>query len=162
MRAIDLTGQRFERLTVIERRQHGKVARWLCLCDCGAAKEFAHGNLRNGTSRSCGCLRADALRASKTTHGQRGEPEYAVWGTMKRRCHSPACADFKYYGARGISVCDRWRASFEAFIADMGKRPSDKHSIERVNNDGNYEPSNCVWATVAEQAKNRRHPRASL
>jgi hypothetical protein len=90
------------------------------------------------------------------THGLRHIPEYHVWAAMKQRCTNPNNKIYKHYGARGIKVCDRWLNSFEAFITDMGRRPTDAHSIERVNNDGNYEPSNCIWATRAVQAKNKR------
>jgi len=96
------------------------------------------------------------LRERETKHGLRRTPEYAIWCTMKARCHNPNAKHYEYYGARGISVCERWRNSFANFIEDMGRRPFDGLSIERYNNDGNYEPNNCVWATKTEQSRNRR------
>jgi hypothetical protein len=153
---IDLTGQRFGRLTVLKRIQLQKSTRWLCQCDCGDTLDVAHGNLRSGCSQSCGCLRSDLSRARLYSHGYRRKPEYAIWIAMRDRCKNKKNAAYAYYGGRGIRVCESWDNGFSAFISDMGPRPSPKHLIERVNNDGNYEPSNCVWATRSQQMKNRR------
>lgn len=150
---IDMTGQRFSRLVVVRQSplwRHG-CAQWECLCDCGERVTVNGHTLRNGNTRSCGCL--------MRTHGESGpdrSPEYATWKGIKRRCSAPRCKDYKDYGGRGIRVCDRWLNSFENFLADMGRKPSPKHSIDRADNDGNYEPGNCRWATPSEQSKNRR------
>lgn len=133
-------------------------------CDCGVEKVVRAGDLKHGYSHSCGCLQRE-LTAVKIadrsrTHGQAGKsvrtPEYSAWSSMKRRCSSPRDSNYPRYGGRGITVCDRWRDSFEAFFEDMGPRPSAIHSVERDNRDGNYEPGNCRWATQKEQANNRR------
>ena len=168
-RAIDLSGQRFGRLTVMERAGKGAQgkARWLCRCDCGNHMVTRSDCLRgqNGTS-SCGCIsieqrpsmRAKAL-ASVLRHGacRKGAvwPEYRVWTNIKRRCFNENDADFKHYGERGIGVCDRWLI-FENFIEDMGRRPSRYHSIDRRDNDLGYSPDNCRWATRSQQMRNTR------
>jgi hypothetical protein len=151
-KARDLTGLRFGRL-VVERR-NGTAHRqplWRCACDCGETVDILGGNLRRGTSRSCGCLK----RELQTRHGRYGTPEYHVWDAMLRRCTNPAHPGYVDYGGRGITVCERWR-SFENFYADMGPRPSSKHSLDRVNNDAGYEKSNCRWATASQQGFNKR------
>lgn len=173
MAPLQLIGQRYGRLAVLARREnsrHGHT-QWLCACDCGGRVVTAALSLRSGKTKSCGCLltetrgrnaRAGAakLSATKTKHGHAlaGTPEYAIWKTMRQRCMNSRCVDFKYYGARGISVCERW-GDFSAFFADMGARPTLKHSIDRIDVDGNYEPSNCRWATPVEQANNKRNNR---
>jgi hypothetical protein len=160
---IDLAGQRFGRLTVVS---YGKNARegWFCRCDCGVEWFVPSGSLRNGSTRSCGCLKRDEMSQRLRTHGGAFMPEYKIWEAMRRRCSKPSDPSYKNYGARGISVCERW-LDYGNFLADMGKRPTPKHTLDRTNNDGNYEPGNCHWATRSEQAKNRRfhgfhvHPR---
>lgn len=153
---IDLTGRRFSRLTAIRVAGRDSTGRfeYLCRCDCGQEKTVRGSNLTSGHVKSCGCLLREADQG--ITHGLSHAPEYIVWLSMKRRCSNPKNESFKYYGGRGIKVCDRWLHSFENFLDDMGSRPSPEHSIDRINVDGDYEPSNCRWATLSEQARNKR------
>lgn len=117
-----------------------------CSCVCGGRKAVRVGNLQSGNTRSCRCSRA--RRRYRT-------PEYTTWATMLQRCTNEKCTVYANYGGRGITVCARWR-SFDNFLEDMGERPSSHHSLDRINNAGNYEPGNCRWATRAEQAANKR------
>lgn len=159
---IDLTGQRFGRLTVVKRGKNKsyRAVTWLCICDCGNETIVASIALRTGRTTSCGCYSREVNLKMKTKHGhaKRGNisPEFYTWTGMISRCTNPNEPEFKNYGERGINVCDRWLNSFENFLEDMGERPSKKHSIDRVDNDGDYEPDNCRWATIKEQSNNTR------
>lgn len=126
---------------------------WLCRCKCGVVKEMLADNLVRASS--CGCNRRESIK----THGLRRAPEYMVWWAMLSRCYRKNTKGFDRYGGRGIRVCDRWRKSFSRFIEDMGRRPSPKHSIERIDDNGNYEPGNCCWATRHQQNRNTRRNR---
>ncbi len=159
MKAIDITGQRFGRLTAIRLERRGTNARyWLCKCDCGKEKFIYQNSLRLGRSQSCGCLQPEVLRVIKATHGNtRGHqqsPEYRAWMHMIRRCSRENEASYHRYGARGIVVCERWH-DFSAFIADMGAKPSPRHSLDRKDNNGPYEPGNVQWSLPKAQANNR-------
>lgn len=164
---IDLKGQLFGRLRVTSfagRDRYGR-AMWLCQCEvqeggCGTPKVVSAGNLRSGHATSCGCLSRERLRARNFKHGRsekrRVTPEFTAWIGMKQRCMNPRTKYFADYGGRGITVCERWRDSFESFLADMGPRPSPAHSLDRIDNAKGYEPGNVRWATDTEQACNRR------
>lgn len=164
-RLLDITGQRFGRLVVIERATKADNRPcWKCRCDCGRTITVQGGSLRSGNTKSCGCFRQDTSRALLLKHGHAGRDnasrlassEYRSWTHMIGRCENPKDKDYHHYGGRGISVCPRWRHSFSAFLADVGPKPTPRHSIDRINNDGNYEPGNVQWATRSQQMRNRR------
>ena len=149
----DITGQTFSRLTVLG---YAGKRRWYCRCECGRIKKIYSYALKSGNTQSCGCLQKERAIAASLTHNQTHSPEYSVWSDMKTRCLNPKSTYYKNYGGRGIKICERWIDSFENFLADMGKRPSSNYSIDRIDNDGNYEPKNCQWKTNKEQNNNRR------
>lgn len=147
----DLTGRRFGRLTVLERASNrGRHVYWTCKCDCGTVKEIRPDGLRNGRVVSCGCYQHDVV----TKHGMWQSAAHGVWNGMIQRCENPNHHAYSLYGGRGIKVCERWH-DFGAFYADMYPKPSRRHSIDRIDNDGDYEPSNCRWATDKQQGRNR-------
>lgn len=156
MKYANLTGLQFNRLTVV--RFHDRtmgeshIIRWWCRCDCGNELPVQVTYLRNGSTKSCGCWRTEKNK----THGLTGTSEWTTWVQMIDRCSRENNSRYQDYGGRGISVCERWRSSFTNFLTDMGKRPSPGHSLDREDNDGNYEPGNCRWATASQQALNQR------
>lgn len=148
----DLTGMRFGRLTVIAAAGiKSRQRQWRCVCDCGGTKVVAGSSLKSGCTKSCGCLNSETARKARTSHGMFGAPEYNSWAAMIQRCTNEKEKRFADYGGRGIKVCARWLESFENFYADMGERPEGM-TLDRKENDGNYEPSNCRWATKLEQS----------
>jgi hypothetical protein len=135
-----------------------KSRRALCACDCGKQVIAALSNVKSGKTRSCGCLKAETDGKATITHGMSKTPIYAVWCAIKRRCNLKTSEDYPLYGGRGITVCERW-AKFENFLADMGARPTSKHTIDRIDSDGDYCPENCRWVTQKQQQNNRRNNR---
>ena len=151
----DLTGRVFGQLTVI---QYAGGRRWLVQCVCGTTKQVLSYSITSGHTRSCGCLQREIATRLATKHNGCGTAEYNIWYGMISRCNDPRDKSYCNYGGRGIVVCNQWRESFSVFLADMGPRPTSKHQLDRYpNNDGNYEPGNCRWATQTEQARNRRN-----
>lgn len=155
---MDMTGQRHGRLTVVHRIPAKGQARWLCRCDCGQETTVRGSELREGKTLSCGCWRRERVRRASTTHGHapRGAPTatYRTWTAMQRRCRDTRDVHWPQYGGRGIRVCDRWM-DYAAFLADMGERPTGL-TLDRIDNDRDYAPDNCRWATGSQQSNNTR------
>lgn len=164
-RLNDLTGKTIGRWTVLRRNDppsRGHRPLYVCRCSCGTERVVQGNHLTEGRTKSCGCLRTETSRSKATTHGHYGERLYVVWKHIKERCYSPTCKEFRYYGGRGISICDDWKNNYLSFrkwayengydeSADRGKC-----TLDRIDNDGNYEPGNCRWTDMATQCKNKR------
>ena len=152
---IDITNNKYGRLTAIKETSEylGESRKWVCLCVCGKKVKVSKNSLMSGNTKSCGCLRMDAI----TKHGMYGTSVYRSWFALIQRCNNKNSTPYPYYGGRGISVCERWVNSFEDFYKDMGDKPSKNHSIDRIDNDGDYCPENCRWATNKQQSRNKRN-----
>lgn len=157
MRLDDLTGKRFGRLTVVSRAENGKGsrARWLCRCDCGNERVVYGYSLKSGNTRSCGCLRAETSKDKATTHGMSKTSLFHVWWAMMERCTNKNSKSYKNYGGRGISVCDEWLDSTTFFNWALSSGYEEGLTIERIDVNDGYKPSNCKWVTKKEQARNK-------
>jgi hypothetical protein len=164
--AIDRVGKRFGRLVVVERGPQlpwrtTTLVRWWCVCDCGQRTLVRSSNLLSGQTRSCGCLTREMSSRRSRKHGLSGARDssrmYSTWSGMRQRCRDKNHINYNIYGGRGIRVCEAW-SDFEAFVKDVGPKPSARHSLDRINTDGDYEPGNVRWATAKEQSRNIRRP----
>ncbi len=165
-RGLVNAGDQFARWTVIQPGPSKNGRYWVCRCLCGAVRTISQQSLRNGRSNSCGCLKIENVSAAakrRTTHGEskctKNTTEYRIWSGMIQRCTNPANPAYHNYGGRGITVCGRWQDSYEAFLADVGRRPSRTHTLDRIKNEVGYEPGNVRWATAKEQCRNMRKNR---
>lgn len=148
----NLIGSKFHRWEVLNFSKSKGRSSWWCQCDCGTVREVSASNLTTGKSMSCGCLNKEKT----VRHGMTGTSEYTTWEGIKQRCCNPKCSTYEYYGGRGITMYEDWQRDFRNFYRDVGSKPSPKHSLDRVNNDGNYEPKNVRWVLLDVQHKNRR------
>ena len=156
----DLTGMRFGKLTVLyednDRTTHG-CTRWICRCECGTIKSIDRGSLTSGKTRSCGCLHNELLGASRRKHGSSGSRLYRIWKSIKERCYRKKCRIYKYYGERGVCICDEWKDDFKSFEKwARSNGYNDELSIDRIDHDGNYSPDNCRWVDAKAQNNNKR------
>lgn len=166
MRLIDLSGQKFHRLTVISRHPENNAQNkplWVCICDCGTQTIVSGSDLKQGNTKSCGCLDRESAKERFTTHGKSKTRLYRIWLGMRERCYNPNNKRFKDYGGRGIFVCDEWRNDFMSFHDWAYQNgyddtaPFGQCTIDRANNDDGYTPYNCVWSTLRQQAHNKRN-----
>jgi hypothetical protein len=165
MRAKDLTGQKFGRWYVVRfshfDERHNYF--WLCHCECGNSRPVYGNSLIRGWSKSCGCLMKEKLASDNTTHGESrsrnhaGSKEYNAWRSIISRCENPGCTHYKRYGGRGIKMYPEWRKDFSVFLAYVGRAPAKEYQMERINNDGNYEPGNVCWVNAKTQCNNRHN-----
>ena len=165
MKQLDLTGQIFGNLVVVKRVEDHvtcggqKKTMYLCKCSCGNMKVIQSASLRNGRTKSCGCINSEKLKARRTTHGMRKTKAYSTWAGIKTRCFNYKSERFKDYGGRGITMCDEWKNDFQSFYDYVSQIPhfgEEGYSIDRIDNDGNYEPGNIKFSTAAEQNINQR------
>lgn len=158
--AKDITNQHFNRLIALERAGKNKNGKdlWFCVCVCGTFCVKSANNLKTGNTKSCGCWKQEVSHKRFLIHGKSGSPEFKTWCAMRRRCIDPSDSHYHIYGGRGISFAERWLV-FENFLADMGTKPTPKHTIERVDNEKGYGPDNCVWADIKAQNRNTRRTR---
>jgi hypothetical protein len=160
MKRIEIKkGDNFNKLTIVQEvEKQGKYRVFQCECDCGNQVKVRLGNLRNSHTTSCGCNRKEEMSKLgylSSIHGMSKSSEYNTWNGMKTRCNNPKSPDYKNYGGRGITVCERW-STFDNFIKDMGTKPNKNYSIDRIDNNRGYEPSNCQWVDSITQNNNRR------
>lgn len=162
-KVIDITGQKFGRLTVLYKlhNYHKKDGSyWLCVCDCGNIAEIRGGNLRHNITKSCGCWLKEHAQSKFTKHGKRSTRLYITWAHIKSRCYNKSIQEYKNYGKRGITMCDEWKDDFQAFYDwSMANGYNDNLTIDRIDVNGNYEPTNCRWTTIKQQNRNKRNNR---
>lgn len=154
---LDITNQKFGKLTAISfDYTKNNQSYWKCLCECGNGKTIRLGDLRGNYTKSCGCLHKERASKASKTHGLTNSTEYRIWQAIKTRCLNPNSNQYKDYGGRNITISENWKDNFEQFLNDMGKRPSTKHTIDRINNNLGYYKENCKWSTYKQQNNNKR------